>query len=106
MYNGSWNNGKTTFVWSRPLFLETESLYLLMFEKIKSNNHGSNDGVSTTFYRPIHSNNNKIMKNIINKHKVLLSLPDNKVNLTTSEQFAIIITSLHQQILKALNELI
>ena len=52
-----------------------------MFEKIKSNNHANNDGVSTTFYRPIHSNNNEIMKDIINKHKVLLSLPDNKVKL-------------------------
>ena len=81
VYNGLWNNGKATFVGSRPLFLEKESLYLLMFEKIKSNNHANNDGVSTTFYRPIHSNNNEIMKDIINKHKVLLSLPDNKVKL-------------------------
>ena len=80
MYNGLWNNGKAIFVGSRPLFLEKESLYLLMFEKIKSNNH-ANNGVSTTFYRPIHSNKNKIMKDIINKHKVLLSLPDNKVKL-------------------------
>ena len=44
-----------------------------------SSNHGT--GVSTTFYRPINSNNNEIMKDIISKHKVLLSLSDNKVKL-------------------------
>ena len=97
VYKGLWNNGKGTFVGSRPLFLEKESLYLLMIEKIKSNNHANNDGVSTTFYRPIHCNNNEIMKDIINK--VLLSSPDNKVKLVTSKQFSIMITSLHEQIL-------
>ena len=35
----------------RPLFLEQESLYLLILKKIMANNHGT--GVSTTFYRPI-----------------------------------------------------
>ena len=98
MYNGLWNNGKATFVRSRPLFLEKESLYLLMFEKIKSNKHENNDGVSTTFYGPIHSNNNRIMKNIINTMFCSHYLTT-KLNLTTSEQFSIIITSPHQHIL-------
>ena len=51
----------------------------MMLEKIMTNNHAT--GVSTTFYRPINCNNNEIMKDIINNHKVLLPLSDNKVKL-------------------------
>ncbi|KAJ7371880.1 hypothetical protein OS493_022601 [Desmophyllum pertusum] len=81
VYNGLWNNGKATFVGPRPLFLEKESLYLLMFEKIMTNHSTNKPGVSTTFYKPIHANNNDIIKDIIYKHKTMLSLSDNKVKL-------------------------
>ncbi|KAL9951170.1 hypothetical protein ACROYT_G043787 [Oculina patagonica] len=80
VYNGLWNNGKATFVGPRPLFLEKESLYLLMFEKVMTN-HPIKSSISTTIYKPIHANNNDIIKEIIDKHKNLLSLSDNKVKL-------------------------
>jgi len=73
-------DGKATFVGIfRPLFLEKESLHLLMFEKIMS--RSASPGVSTTFYKQIHSNNIDIVKDIMHNHKNLLSLPDNKVKL-------------------------
>lgn len=80
VHNGLWNNGKANFVGlSRPLFLEKESLHLLMFEKIMST--CASPGVLTTFYKQIHSNDIDIVKDIIHNHKNLLSLPDNKVKL-------------------------
>ena len=81
VHNGLWNNGKATFVGPRPLFLEKDSLYLLMFEKTMSSHCSYNPGALTTFYKPIHSNNHEIIKDIIQNHKNLLSLPDNKVRL-------------------------
>ena len=81
VYNGLWNNGKATFIGPRPLFLEKESLYLLMFEKIMTNRPTKNPSFSTTIYKPIHANNNDILKSIIHQHKNLLSLSDNKVKL-------------------------
>ena len=81
VYNGLWNNGKATFIGPRPLFLEKESLYLLMFEKIMTNRPTKNPSFSTTIYKPIHANNNDIIKSIIHQHKNLLSLSDNKVKL-------------------------
>lgn len=80
VYNSLWNNGKATFVGPRPLFLEKESLYLLMFEKIMTN-HPIKNSFSTTIYKLIHANNNDIIKGIIHQHKNLLSLSDNKVKL-------------------------
>ena len=80
VHNGLWNNGKATFVGLfRPLFLEKESLHLLMFEKVMTKSASTT--VSTTFYKQIHSNNIDIVKDIIHNHKKLLSLPDNKVKL-------------------------
>jgi len=61
------------------LFLEKESLHLLMFENIMS--RSVSPGAFTTFYKQIHSNNIGIVKDIIHNHKNLLSLPDNKVKL-------------------------
>ena len=52
-----------------------------MFEKTMSSHCSNNPGALTTFYKPIHSNNHEIIKDIIQNHKNLLSLPDNKVKL-------------------------
>ena len=80
VFNGLWNNGKATFVGPRPLFLKKESLYLLMFEKVvTSKTIIYTNGV--TFNRPNNLNDNEIIKEIIQKHKNLLSLSDSKASL-------------------------
>lgn len=79
LFNGMWNNGKTTFVGHKPLFVEKESLHLLMFEKLKVSM--GTPHIFNTSYRPFHSNNTEIVKSIIKHHKEALSLPDNKVKL-------------------------
>ena len=79
VHNGLWNNGKATFVGPRPLFMEKETLHLLMFEKLITS--ANNPVFSTTFYKPVDSDANNIIKDIIHKHKDLLSLSDNKVKL-------------------------
>ena len=61
-YNGLWNNGKATFVGLKPLFLEKESLYLLMFEQSKTKHPTILSNPCVTFYKSIHSNNQEIIK--------------------------------------------
>ena len=80
-YNGLWNNGKATFVGLKPLFLEKESLYLLMFEQSKTKHPTILSNPCVTFYKSIHSNNQEIIKEIVQQHKCLLSLSDNKAKL-------------------------
>ena len=80
VYNGLWNNGKATFVGSKPLFLEKESLYLLMFEKVATQHTNCTNGV--TFQQLNTLNDNQVIKRIIEDHKNLLMLKDNKASLT------------------------
>ena len=80
-HNGLWNNGKATFVGLKPLILEKESLYLLMFEQIKTKHPTILSDPCVTFYKSIHPNNQEIIKEIVQQHKCLLSLSDNKAKL-------------------------
>ena len=80
-HNGLWNNGKATFVGLKPLILEKESLYLLMFEQIKTKHPTILSNPCVTCYKSIHSNNQEIIKEIVQQHKCLLSLSDNKAKL-------------------------
>ena len=58
--------------------MEKETLHLLMFEKLITS--ANNPVFSTTFYKPVDSDANNIIKDIIHKHiEDLLSLSDNKV---------------------------
>lgn len=61
-----WNNGFTTFVGDKPLFVEKENLYLLLFEKIKIS--VCDPQTFNIHYRPILSNNSEIIKGIVNNH--------------------------------------
>ena len=62
VYNGLWNNGKATFVGPKPLFLEKESLYLLMFEKVATQHTNCTNGV--TFQQLNTLNDNQVIKRI------------------------------------------
>ena len=80
-HNGLWNNGKATFVGLKPFILEKESLYLLMFEQIKTKHPTILSNPCVTFYKSIHPNNQEIIKEIVQQHKCLLSLSDNTAKL-------------------------
>jgi predicted metal-binding protein len=79
VFNGLWNNGKATFVGPKPLFLEKDHIYLLMFEKLKASHHHTQ--IFNTSYKCLYANNSEIVKKVVNDHKELLSLPDSKVKL-------------------------
>ena len=46
VYNGLWNNGKATSVGSKPLLLEKETLYLLMFKKVVIQHTNCTSGIA------------------------------------------------------------
>ena len=46
VYNGLWNNGKATSVGSKPLLLEKETLYLLMFKKVVTQHTNCTSGIA------------------------------------------------------------
>jgi len=79
VYSGLWNNGKAAFVGPRPLFMEKESLYLLMFEKVLSKKNKEKSWFHI-YNRPIHLIDNYVLKEIIEKHKHLLSLSDSRAS--------------------------
>ena len=79
VYNGLWNSGRASFVGPKPLFLEKDSLYLLMFERVATQSTFTS---GVTFNRPNCSNDNLVVKQIIEVHKNLLMLRDNKASRT------------------------
>ena len=79
VYNGLWNSGRGSFVGPKPLFLEKDSLYLVMLERVATQSTFTR-GVA--FNRPNCSNDNLVVKQIIEVHKNLLMLRDNKASPT------------------------
>ena len=79
VYNGLWNSGRGSFVGPKQLFLEKDSLYLLMFERVATQSTFTS---GVTFNRPNCSSGNLVVKQILEVHKNLLMLRDNKTSRT------------------------
>ena len=79
VYNGLWNSGRASFVGPKPLFLEKDSLHLFMFERVATQSTFTS---GVTFNRPNCSSGNLVVKQILEVHKNLLMLRDNKASRT------------------------